>query len=79
MVQTAAWKGRLLSDALRKYDRAAEDDCPIDEEAADFARAFSLEMEPAPERKWPLGWVIAFALAVSLGLWGLLAAIFYLV
>ena len=79
MVQTAAWKGRLSSDAFRKYDSSVEDDCPVDEAAADLARAFSLETEPAPERKWPLGWVVAFALTVSLGLWGLLAAIFYLV
>ena len=79
MVQTAAWKGRLSPDAFPKYDRVGEDDCPEDKEAADFARAFSLETDPAPERKWPFGWVVAFALAVSLGLWGLLAAIFYLV
>lgn len=49
---------------------------------ADFATAFSLEMDfdqtAEDERKWPAGWTIAFSMGASFVLWGMLAALFYL-
>jgi hypothetical protein len=56
-----------------------------DQIMAEFASAFSLEMdferrtEPLNNRKWPAGWTIAFSLAVSAALWGLLTAVFYFI
>jgi hypothetical protein len=52
---------------------------------ADFATAFSLDMdlpcqdEKDEETKWPLSWALAFAVSVSLMMWGALATLFYFI
>jgi hypothetical protein len=54
-----------------------------DQIIADFATAFSLEMDFESDResektgKWPVGWTIGFAVAASGLLWALLSALIY--
>lgn len=75
-------------DERRDYVAAPLDAGGMDERhkadklMADFAAAFSLEMDfeqaAETERKWPARLTIAFATAAGLTLWGILAGLFYL-
>jgi hypothetical protein len=85
MVGTAARDVGILAEETTLDRDGLEERRRADLVMADFATAFSLEMDFERDsditagKKWPIGWTVAFALSVSAGLWALLAAFFYFV
>jgi hypothetical protein len=84
MAQVAAQHAKTIVGRIPLEADGPEERRRADKLMADFAAAFSLEMDfeqdvAEGEEKWPMGWTIAFALSVSALLWSVLAAVFYFV